>query len=72
MRSPPKTGPGYEVAVDYCAKSNCNIIFRLRNDGPESGIEVKSRQGLALTEEEGVTQSEWSHVIISYDGSGRG
>ena len=32
---------------------------------------MKSRQGLALTEEEGVTQSDWSHVIISYDGSGK-
>jgi hypothetical protein len=67
----PKAGPGYEVAVDYCAKDNCNVIFRLRNDGPDSGIEVRSRQGIPLTEKEGITHSDWRHVIISYDGSGK-
>src|SRR5204863_8574462 len=36
------------------------------------GIGVKSRQGLTLNEEEGVTSSDWSHVIVSYDGSGKG
>ncbi len=48
--------PEYEIALDYCSKNNCNLIVRLI-----SGIEVKSRQGVAL---EG-----WSHVTIAYDGS---
>ncbi len=59
----PKAGPGYEIALDYCNHENCNVIVRLRSDGPDSGIEVKST--------EGVTLKEWNHVAISYDGSGR-
>lgn len=49
--------PEYEIALDYCSKEKCNVIVRLN-----SGIEVKSNQGVAL---EG-----WSHVAIAYDGSG--
>ncbi|MBV9671019.1 MAG: DUF1553 domain-containing protein, partial [Acidobacteriales bacterium] len=59
----PKTGAGYELAIDYCKKDTCDVIVRLRNSGPESGIEVKSKEGLAF--------SKWNHLTISYDGSGR-
>jgi hypothetical protein len=59
----PKTGPGYEIALDYCVKSACNVIVRLRNNGPDSGFEVKSTQG--------VTLSTWNHLAVSYDGSGK-
>ena len=38
----PKAEPGYEIALDYCNNENCDIIVRLRNNGPDSGIEVKS------------------------------
>jgi hypothetical protein len=58
----PKSGPGYELALDYCGKEGCNVIVRLRSDGPESDIEVKSQRG--------VTLHDWSHVAVSYDGSG--
>lgn len=58
----PKSGPGYELALDYCNKEGCNVIVRLRSDGPQSGIEVKSQRG--------VTLHDWSHVAVSYDGSG--
>lgn len=57
-----KTGPGYEVALDYCSKNNCNVIVRLRR-GPDSGIEVKSKDGVAL--------QAWNHLAVSYDGSGK-
>ncbi len=59
----PKEGAGYEIALDYCQKKACSVIVRLRNDGPSSGIEVKSTAGVAL---EG-----WSHVAIAYDGSAK-
>src|SRR6185437_2448314 len=49
--------PEYQIALDYCSKKNCNVIVRLK-----SGIEVKSQQGVAL--------EDWSHLIVSYDGSG--
>ena len=62
--SSPKSGSGYEIALDYCGKTGCNVIVRLRNSGPDSGIEVKSKQGVAL--------SEWNHLAVSYDGSGKG
>ncbi len=58
----PKTGPGYEVALDYCAKNNCNVIVRLR-ESPDSAIEVKSNEGVAL--------HDWNHLAVSYDGSGK-
>lgn len=66
-----KASRGYELALDYCAKGNCNVIFRLRDGGAESGIEVKSRQGIPFSEDEGIIQSDWSHVAVSYDGSGK-
>ena len=59
----PKVGPGYEIALDYANKNRCAVIVRLRNAGPDSGIAVKSKAGVGV--------EEWSHVAISYDGSGR-
>jgi hypothetical protein len=59
----PKEGVGYEVALDYCQKKSCSVIVRLRNDGPSSGIEVKSTTGVAL--------EAWSHVAVAYDGSAK-
>ena len=44
----PKFGPGYEIALDYCAKDNCNIIVRLRTNGPDTGLEAKSTEGIEL------------------------
>ena len=54
---------GYEIALDYCAKNTCNVIVRLRDKGVDSGIEVKSQKGAAL--------EAWSHLSITYDGSGK-
>jgi hypothetical protein len=59
----PKAGPGYEVALDYCNKNNCNVIVRFRGNNADSGLEVKSS--------EGVTLKEWNHLAVSYDGSGK-
>ncbi len=69
----PKAGPGYEIALDYCNKGNCNIIVRLRNDGPDSGIEVKSTEGIKFeaNPDQGELNHNWDHVIVSYDGSGK-
>ena len=58
-----KEGPSYEIALDYCAKNTCDVIVRLRDNGPESGIEVKSQKGATL--------EAWSHLAITYDGSGK-
>jgi Protein of unknown function (DUF1553)/Protein of unknown function (DUF1549)/Concanavalin A-like lectin/glucanases superfamily/Planctomycete cytochrome C len=58
-----KSSPGFEVAVDYCNKKNCNVIVRLRGQSPESSLEVKSQSGLEL--------EEWNHLAVSYDGSGK-
>jgi hypothetical protein len=57
-----KTGPGYEVVLDYCVKQNCNVIVRLHGDTPASLLEIKSQHGLEL--------DNWNHVAITYDGSG--
>ncbi len=54
---------GYEIALDYCEREKCNVIVRLHSSGPDSGIEVKSTQGLAL--------EHWNHLAVSYDGSGQ-
>lgn len=59
----PKEGSGYEIALDYCNKENCNVIVRLHSNGVDSGIEAKSK--------EGVTLNEWSQVIVSDDGTGK-
>jgi len=59
----PKEGAGYEIALDYCAKGTCDVIVRLRDNGAESGIEVKSQRGATL--------EAWSHVTVTYDGSGK-
>jgi hypothetical protein len=69
----PKEGPGYEIALDYCNEKNCNIIVRLRNNGPDSGIEVKSTEGIKFSAnpDQGEVNEHWDHVIVSYDGSGR-
>jgi mono/diheme cytochrome c family protein len=58
----PKEGAGYEIALDYCAKKTCNVIVRLQDKGARSGIEVKSQRGAEL--------EAWSHVAVTYDGSG--
>lgn len=58
----PKSGPGYEVALDYC-KENCNIIVRIRANGTDTGIETRSVQGVEL--------DDWSHITVAYDGSGK-
>ncbi|MBV8570229.1 MAG: DUF1553 domain-containing protein, partial [Acidobacteriaceae bacterium] len=71
----PKEGPGYEIALDYCNKENCNVIVRLQSNGPNSGIEVKSKEGVTLNELDSASEhghaNAWNHVIVSYDGSGR-
>ncbi len=59
----PKAGAGYEIALDYCQKGNCNVIVRLRDNGADSGIEVKSQKGAAL--------ETWTHLLVTYDGSGK-
>jgi hypothetical protein len=59
----PKEGPGYEIALDYANKNQCAVIVRLQSAGPDSAIAVKS--------EGGVTVDDWSHVAVSYDGSGK-
>ena len=59
----PKNNPGYEVALDYKGKNGCAIIARLRDGGASPGIEVKSREGVPV--------EDWSHVAVSYDGSGQ-
>jgi mono/diheme cytochrome c family protein len=59
----PKESVGYEIALDYCAKGTCDVIVRLRDKGVESGIEVKSQRGATL--------EAWSHVTVTYDGSGK-
>jgi hypothetical protein len=56
-----KTSPGFEIAVDYCNKSNCNVIVRLRGGMAESVLEAKSESGLTL--------EQWNHLAVSYDGS---
>ncbi|MBV8070381.1 MAG: DUF1549 domain-containing protein, partial [Acidobacteriaceae bacterium] len=71
----PKEGPGYEIALDYCNKENCNVIVRLQSNGPNSGIEAKSKEGVTLNEMDAMSEhghaNAWNHVIVSYDGSGR-
>ena len=59
----PKEGPGFEIALDYCGNNGCDVIVRLRDKGPDSGLEVKSQKGAAL--------ESWSHLAITYDGSGK-
>ncbi len=59
----PKACPGYEIALDYCSKGHCNVIVRFKGNDADSGLEVKSS--------EGVTLSDWNHLAVSYDGSGR-
>ena len=58
----PKAGPGYEIALDYCNKSNCNVIVRMRGADENSATEIKSTEGLTL--------EDWNHLAVSYDGSG--
>ena len=70
----PKEGPGYEIRSSTTATNeNCNIIVRLRNNGPDSGIEVKSNEGVRFNAnpDQGEVNEHWDHVIVSYDGSGR-
>jgi hypothetical protein len=57
-----RTGPGYEVILDYCVKQSCNLTVRLHGDSPASLLEIKSQHGLEL--------ENWNHVAITYDGSG--
>jgi len=62
-KTSPKSGPGFEIASDYCNDSNCKVIVRMQGDGEKAGFEAKSLQGLTL--------SEWNQLTVSYDGSGR-
>jgi Protein of unknown function (DUF1553)/Protein of unknown function (DUF1549)/Concanavalin A-like lectin/glucanases superfamily/Planctomycete cytochrome C len=59
----PKNNPGYEIALDYKGKNGCRIITRMRDGGTGPGIEVKSREGVPV--------EDWSHIAVSYDGSGQ-
>jgi hypothetical protein len=69
----PKEGPGYEVGLDYCNKGNCNIVVTMRDNGPDSGLQVKSEEGIqfAANPDQGEVNHHWDNVIVSYDGSGR-
>ncbi|MBV8867257.1 MAG: DUF1553 domain-containing protein, partial [Acidobacteriaceae bacterium] len=70
----PKAGAGFEISLDYCNKENCNVIVRLRSDGPDSGIEVKSTEGITYRDESGEHEhvhNPWNHLAVSYDGSGK-
>lgn len=58
-----KNNPGYEIALDYKGKNGCKIIARMRDAGSAPGIEVKSREGVPV--------EDWSHIAVSYDGSGQ-
>lgn len=58
----PKDSPGYEIALDYKSKQGCKVIVRMRDGSIGPGIEVKSREGVAV--------DDWSHVAVAYDGSG--
>jgi Protein of unknown function (DUF1553)/Protein of unknown function (DUF1549)/Concanavalin A-like lectin/glucanases superfamily/Planctomycete cytochrome C len=68
-----KAGAGYEIALDYCNSGNCNVIVRLRDNGPDSRIEVKSKEGIKYkaNTDQGEVNEHWDHVIVSYDGSGQ-
>jgi hypothetical protein len=70
---PPKSSAGYEVALDYCAKDECNVIVRMKGSGPSAGIEVKSTQGVPREKPEPNSEElgVWSHLIVSYDGSAK-
>jgi hypothetical protein len=57
-----KNTPGYEIALAYKGKQGCDVIVRMRDGGPDSGLEVKSREGVEV--------EDWSHIAVSYDGSG--
>ncbi len=59
----PREGIGFEIALDYCAKNTCNVIVKMRDKGVDSGIEVKSQRG--------ASEEAWSHLTITYDGSGQ-
>jgi hypothetical protein len=61
-KTSPQSGPGFELAADYCSHEHCNVIVRMQGDGPATGFEAKSLRGLAL--------SEWNQLTVSYDGSG--
>ncbi len=58
-----KSGPGYEISLDYCNKDLCNVMVRMRDGRSDSGIEIHSKQGVAL--------NDWNHLAVSYDGSGK-
>ena len=62
FKTSPQSGPGFEIAADYCNKENCNVIVRMQSDGTKTGFEAKSLQGLNL--------SDWNQLTVSYDGSG--
>ena len=63
FKTSPQSGPGFEIASDYCSGEHCNVIVRMQSDGTKTGFETKSLQGMTL--------SEWNQLIVSYDGSGR-
>ncbi len=51
--------PGFTIGLDYCAKNGCDVVVRIG----DNGIEVKSQRGALL--------EAWSHIAITYDGSGK-
>jgi hypothetical protein len=68
----PKEGAGYEIALDYCSKGNCNVIVRMRGADRNASLEVKSKEGVRFEDDDnGEPVERWNHVAVSYDGSGR-
>ena len=51
------------IALDYSGKQDCQLSSFDARRGPDSRIEVKSHEGVTLT--------EWNHLAVAYDGSGK-
>lgn len=67
----PKDSEGYELALDYCSKENCNLIVRMRGADAAAVLEVKSKEGVTLEQDGDVAIEHWNHVAVAYDGSGK-
>jgi hypothetical protein len=59
---PAKKGQGYEIALDYCSKNNCNVIVKMTGTTADSLLSIKTQHGLEL--------EAWNHLAVTYDGSG--